>query len=84
MHSNKVLHGEQYVELYQPLPTSGTVTLKGKIADVLDKGSGAAIIYNGENDVIFMSSIYSLCEFILFLFSIIVDCQWKYLMRKRN
>jgi 3-hydroxyacyl-CoA dehydrogenase/3a,7a,12a-trihydroxy-5b-cholest-24-enoyl-CoA hydratase len=44
----RILHGEQYVELYQPLPTSGTVTLKGKIVDVLDKGSGAVVIYDVE------------------------------------
>ncbi|CAF1506962.1 unnamed protein product [Adineta steineri] len=44
----RVLHGEQYIELYKPLPTSGTMTLKGKIVDVLDKGSGAVIIYDVE------------------------------------
>ncbi|CAF1613938.1 unnamed protein product [Rotaria magnacalcarata] len=44
----RILHGEQYVELFQPLPTSGTVTLKGKIVDVLDKGSGASIVYDVE------------------------------------
>jgi len=46
----QVLHGEQYVELYQPLPTSGTVTLKGKIVDVLDKGSGAVVIFDGKHE----------------------------------
>ncbi|CAF1012491.1 unnamed protein product [Rotaria sordida] len=44
----RVLHGEQYVELFEPLPTSGTVTLKGKVVDVLDKGSGAVLIYDVE------------------------------------
>ncbi|CAF1395501.1 unnamed protein product, partial [Didymodactylos carnosus] len=44
----KVLHGEQYVELFRPLPPTATLTLKGKIVDVLDKGSGAVIIYEVE------------------------------------
>ncbi|XP_078107169.1 peroxisomal multifunctional enzyme type 2 [Sander vitreus] len=40
----QVLHGEQYLELYKPLPTSGTLTSECTIADVLDKGSGAVIL----------------------------------------
>ncbi|XP_053182029.1 peroxisomal multifunctional enzyme type 2 [Scomber japonicus] len=49
----QVLHGEQYLELYNPLPTSGQLTSEATIADVLDKGSGAVILldvntYNGD------------------------------------
>ncbi|GAA6223105.1 peroxisomal multifunctional enzyme type 2 [Lates japonicus] len=40
----QVLHGEQYLELYKPLPTSGQLTSEATIADVLDKGSGAVIL----------------------------------------
>ncbi|XP_062237672.1 peroxisomal multifunctional enzyme type 2 [Platichthys flesus] len=40
----QVLHGEQYLELYKPLPTSGELTSQATIADVLDKGSGALIL----------------------------------------
>jgi len=40
----KILHGEQYLEIYKPIPTSGKMVSRGKIADVLDKGKGALII----------------------------------------
>uniref|UniRef100_A0A3Q0R9A3 Hydroxysteroid (17-beta) dehydrogenase 4 n=1 Tax=Amphilophus citrinellus TaxID=61819 RepID=A0A3Q0R9A3_AMPCI len=40
----QVLHGEQYLELYKHLPTSGELTSEATIADVLDKGSGAVIL----------------------------------------
>uniref|UniRef100_A0A6Q2YUS5 Hydroxysteroid (17-beta) dehydrogenase 4 n=1 Tax=Esox lucius TaxID=8010 RepID=A0A6Q2YUS5_ESOLU len=39
-----LLHGEQYLEVFKPLPTSGTLTSQATIADVLDKGSGAVIL----------------------------------------
>nr|XP_061804407.1 peroxisomal multifunctional enzyme type 2-like isoform X1 [Nerophis lumbriciformis]XP_061804408.1 peroxisomal multifunctional enzyme type 2-like isoform X1 [Nerophis lumbriciformis] len=49
----QVLHGEQYLELYKPLPTSGQLTSEATVADILDKGSGAVILldvktYNGD------------------------------------
>ncbi|KAF7652010.1 hypothetical protein LDENG_00102520, partial [Lucifuga dentata] len=42
----QVLHGEQYLELYKPLPTSGQLTSEATVADVLDKGSGALILFD--------------------------------------
>ena len=39
-----LLHGEQYLEIRQPLPTSGRVTCKPKVSAVYDKGSGALVI----------------------------------------
>ncbi|XP_034374302.1 peroxisomal multifunctional enzyme type 2 [Arvicanthis niloticus] len=40
----KVLHGEQYLELYKPLPRSGELKCEAVVADILDKGSGVVIV----------------------------------------
>ncbi|XP_025302528.1 peroxisomal multifunctional enzyme type 2 isoform X2 [Canis lupus baileyi] len=40
----KVLHGEQYLELYKPLPRAGNLRCEAVVADVLDKGSGSVIL----------------------------------------
>ena len=40
----KVLHGEQYLEVYKPLSSSGTLDACTEIVDVLDKGTGATLI----------------------------------------
>lgn len=40
----KILHGEQYLELYKPLPRTGTLRNETVVADVLDKGSGLVIL----------------------------------------
>ena len=54
----KILHGEQYLELYKPLATSGTVHSRGYVADVLDKGKGALILINGRNYTAIKSLLY--------------------------
>ncbi|XP_040277610.1 peroxisomal multifunctional enzyme type 2 [Bufo bufo] len=40
----QMLHGEQYLEVYKPIPTSGEMRLEATVADILDKGSGAIIL----------------------------------------
>lgn len=45
---SKILHGEQYLELFKPLPTCGVLKSRARVIDVLDKGSGALIIMDVE------------------------------------
>nr|CAD7401807.1 unnamed protein product [Timema cristinae] len=47
----KMLHGEQYLEVIRPLETSGELVSKARVVDVLDKGSGAAILVDGSSSI---------------------------------
>ncbi len=40
----RILHGEQYLELLRPLPTSATLTHRAVIKDILDKGKNAVVV----------------------------------------
>lgn len=40
----KLLHGEQYLKLYGPIPTSATTLTQARIGEVLDKGKAAAVL----------------------------------------
>ncbi|CAB3403798.1 unnamed protein product [Caenorhabditis bovis] len=40
----RILHGEQYIEMYEPLPSEAKLRSEGRVVDVLDKGSGALIL----------------------------------------
>ncbi|ORX88051.1 NAD(P)-binding protein [Basidiobolus meristosporus CBS 931.73] len=59
-----LLHGEQFLSLKKAIPTSGTLTSKPRIVDILDKGKGCLVILGVETtdesgDVIFENE-YSL------------------------
>lgn len=43
-----VLHGEQRIELYAPIPTRGTLTTTPTVRAIYDKGKGAVIIVDAE------------------------------------
>lgn len=43
-HPMMLVHGEQYLELHKPVPTSATITNRAKISQVYDKGSGAVLV----------------------------------------
>eukprot|EP00794_Sanderia_malayensis_P013874 gene13874-15322_t len=45
---SQILHGEQYLELYSPLPAQATVSTTAKVTDLLDKGKGALLIIDAE------------------------------------
>ncbi|KHJ91714.1 MaoC-like protein [Oesophagostomum dentatum] len=40
----RILHGEQYIEVYGPLPSEAKLRSEARVVDVLDKGSGALIL----------------------------------------
>ena len=39
----KLLHGEQYLAIKAPVPTSGELVSQAKLLEVLDKGKAAAV-----------------------------------------
>ena len=39
-----LLHGEQYLELSRPFPTSGEIFTISRVIDVLDKGKAALLV----------------------------------------
>ncbi|XP_064538687.1 peroxisomal multifunctional enzyme type 2 [Drosophila montana] len=46
---SNILHGEQYLEIVDDLPTSGKLLTKGKVFDIMDKGSGAVVVTSCES-----------------------------------
>ncbi|RUS35130.1 Fox2 protein [Jimgerdemannia flammicorona] len=39
-----LLHGEQFLSLRKPIPTSGKFNSKARVIDILDKGKGASVV----------------------------------------
>ncbi|KPK53546.1 MAG: hypothetical protein AMJ63_06035 [Myxococcales bacterium SG8_38_1] len=46
---DRVLHGEQYVEVVRPLPLKATLTTKGVVKEIWDKGKGALVVIAGDS-----------------------------------
>lgn len=46
---SQVLHGEQYLEVVDELPTEGILTTNGTVIDVIDKRSGAVVVVDAES-----------------------------------
>ena len=46
---DRVLHGEQYVEVVRPLPLKATLTTKSVVKDIWDKGKGALVVIGGDS-----------------------------------
>lgn len=44
----KILHGEQYLEVFKKLPTEGKVESRFRVQDVMDKGKGAVALIEYE------------------------------------
>lgn len=52
----RTLHGEQYIEIVGELPQEGVLISKPKIAEVLDKGSGAVVVTDSKFSFFFIST----------------------------
>ena len=59
---DRLLHGEQYIELARPLPLKATLTTKGLVKDIWDKGKGALVVtaldsYDEDGDLLIKSEM---------------------------
>lgn len=48
---SRILHGEQYLEIVNNPPLEGRLLTKSKVVEVLDKGSGAALVTEGTHEI---------------------------------
>jgi len=44
----QILHGEQYLEVFAPIPAQGVMKNKGIVTDVVDKGKGALLLIDAD------------------------------------
>jgi acyl dehydratase len=58
----KVLHGEQAIEIFKPLPTAATVIGRSRVTGLFDKGKDKGAVLVSERDVIDKSSGDLLCR----------------------
>ncbi|CAL7948825.1 unnamed protein product [Xylocopa violacea] len=65
MDPTKILHGEQYIEIYKPLPTEATVETEFKILDVLDKGKSAVFVLQYETFDTSTREKLAMCQMII-------------------
>ncbi|XP_051155367.1 peroxisomal multifunctional enzyme type 2 [Leptopilina boulardi] len=45
---SRILHGEQYLEVFKRIPTEGKIESRFRLQDVLDKGKGAVVLIEQE------------------------------------
>lgn len=58
----RVLHGEQGLQVFKPLPASGTVLGRTRVTDLIDKGEGKGAILYLERDIIDKATGELLCK----------------------
>lgn len=58
----KVLHGEQGLQVFRPLPAAGTVIGRTRVTDLIDKGAGKGAILYLDRDIIDKASGELLCR----------------------
>jgi len=58
----RMLHGEQGLELFAPLPAAGTVVGRTRVVDVIDKGAGKGAVVLTQRDVVDADSGALLCR----------------------
>ncbi|MBW1830273.1 MAG: SDR family NAD(P)-dependent oxidoreductase [Deltaproteobacteria bacterium] len=59
---DRLLHGEQYIELVRPLPLRATLTTRAVVKDIWDKGKGALVVtaldsYDEDGDLLIKSEM---------------------------
>ncbi len=59
---DRILHGEQFLEVSRPLPTSAKLTHKARIKDIFDKGKGAVVVtaidsYDDSGELLFKNEV---------------------------